>query len=67
MTTERPRCRDWYRLSPEQQAASDRELAKLRPLDECDPEHVRRLAALLGLRPRGTDSARRDAEDGGPA
>lgn len=42
----------WHRASPEIQAAIDRTLTKVRPAEELDREHCRRLAALLGLRPR---------------
>lgn len=43
--------RPWDELSEREQAAVDRELAKVRPLSECDAAHVTRLAVALGLRP----------------
>lgn len=51
--TERPHHRNWDNLSPETQAAIDRELQKLRPIEEWPAERVRRLATLLGLRSHG--------------
>lgn len=49
MTRYRPR--PWDELTAREQAAVERELAKTRPLDECDPARVTRLAVALGLRP----------------
>jgi len=63
MTAQRRlRPHNWDRLSPEVQAAIDRELAKLRPIEEWPEEKVRRLATLLGLRPR-EDAALRGGVD----
>lgn len=42
----------WDQLPAEIRAAALREFAKLRPLDECDPEKVHRLAVALGLTSR---------------
>lgn len=63
MTTERCHSHMWDRLSPEARAAIERELAKLRPVEEWDREHRRRLAALLGLRPHATAATNGRASD----
>lgn len=47
----RRRSKTWDTLSPRAQKFIDDAVAKTRPLEECDDEHVARLAVLLGLRP----------------
>ncbi|MEX0426894.1 hypothetical protein AB3X52_04610 [Nocardioides sp. DS6] len=42
---------EWETLSDAEKAFIERQLAKTKPLAECDPARVRRLAVLLGLRP----------------
>lgn len=44
-------CPIWETLTASERASVERELAKARPLDQCDPAHVTRLAIALGLRP----------------
>lgn len=64
MSPEPTRPHNWEQLSPEAQAAVDREVARVCPgPDGWDLEHCRRLAALLGLRPpAAATNVRRSAD-----